>query len=318
VSYSDDLRSLLTSDVVAGMTTLERYNLVDDAWNAVVAGHMDAVEYVELVERFGDEREHGVWQSIAIGLRSVGRLVGDDEQARAGFRRRVAGLVRPAYDALGEPAPGEPDLTARLRGLLLSLMAVLAADPDARSRARAVYAAWADDPASVDPELAAAATGVISAIGDADDYERMLARAMGGGTPQEQLRHLYALAEFDDPALMERTCELAISDRVRTQNAPFLLRAAIGNRHHGHQAWEFVRRNWPLLDDRFPRNTMVRMVETVRSLDRAQDVVDVQAFFSEHPIPQGQKTLEQILERQRVNADVRARNESDLRTAFSA
>ena len=155
------------------------------------------------------------------------------------------------------------------------------------------------------------------AIGDADDYEHMLARAMGGGTPQEQLRHLYALAEFDDAALMERTCELAVSDRVRTQNAPFLLRAAIGNRQHGHQAWEYVRRNWPLLDERFPRNTMVRMVETVRTLDRPEDVVDVQGFFAEHPIPQGQKTLEQILERQRVNAEVRGRNESSLRAVFS-
>ena len=95
VSYSDELRSLLTSDVVSDMTTLERYNLVDDAWNAVVAGDLDAIEYVELVERFGDERQHGVWQSIAIGLRAVGRLIGDEQPARGGFERRVAALGAP-------------------------------------------------------------------------------------------------------------------------------------------------------------------------------------------------------------------------------
>jgi aminopeptidase N len=316
VSYSDELRAELTADVVAQMSTLERYNLVDDAWNAVVAGALDATEYVELVERFGDEREHSVWQSIAIGLRAVGRLVGDDPTARPGFERRVAALARPAYDSLGAPTAGEPELTARLRGLLLGLLAVLARDTAARTTAREVYAAWISDPTGVDAELAAAATSVVAATGDAADYEQMLARAESGGTPQEQLRHLYSLAEFDDEALVLRTCELALTDQVRTQNAPFLLRAAIGNRRHGAAAWGFVRRHWADLDERLPRNTIVRMVETLRSLDRPDQVADIQAFFAEHPIPQAQKTLEQILERQRVNADLRARNEGALREAF--
>jgi hypothetical protein len=60
------------------------------------------------------------------------------------------------------------------------------------------------------------------------------------------------------------------------------------------------------------------MIETVRTLDRPADVADVHGFFSEQRIPQAQKTLEQTLERQRVNADVRARNEASLRDAFSA
>ncbi|MFP5487902.1 MAG: M1 family metallopeptidase, partial [Acidimicrobiia bacterium] len=139
VSYSDELRARLTAEVVAGMSTLERYNLVDDAWNAVVAGSMDAMEYVDLVERFGDEDAHGVWQSIAIGLRGVRRLL-DDADTIAAFEARVAALVGPALARLGEPAAGEAELTAKLRGLLLGLMAVQAGDEAARDRARAIDA----------------------------------------------------------------------------------------------------------------------------------------------------------------------------------
>jgi puromycin-sensitive aminopeptidase len=318
VSYSDELRGRLTADVVAGMTTLERYNLVDDAWNAVVAGTMDAIEYVDLVERFDDERAHGVWQSIAIGLRSIRRLLDDDHAAISAFEVRVAALAGPALAALGEPVAGEPDLTAKLRGLLLGLMAVQAGDDDARARVRAYDAAWETDPSSVDAELAAVATSVIAATGDADDYERWLDRALRGDTPQVQLRHLHALAEFTAPELVRRTCELAVSDDVKTQNAPFVLRGAIANREQGALAWDFVRRNWALLNERFPRNTIVRMVESVKLLDRPEQVADVQAFFAEHPIEQAQKTLEQVLERQRVNAAVRARNADRLRAALVA
>jgi puromycin-sensitive aminopeptidase len=318
VAYSDDLRGRLTADVVAEMSTLERYNLVDDAWNAVVAGTMDAIEYVDLVERFADERAHGVWQSIAIGLRGVRRLLDDDRDAVAAFEARVAALAGPALAALGEPVPGEPDLTAKLRGLLLGVMAVQAGDEEARARVRAYDAAWEADPASVDAELAAVATSVIAATGDRQDYERWLDRALHGATPQVQLRHLHALAEFTDAELVRRTCELAVSDQVKTQNAPFVLRGAIANREQGALAWDFVRRNWALLNERFPRNTIVRMVESVKLLDRPEQVADVQAFFAEHPIEQAQKTLEQVLERQRVNAAVRARTATGLRAALRA
>jgi puromycin-sensitive aminopeptidase len=200
---------------------------------------------------------------------------------------------------------------------LLAVMAIQGGDQEAIARGRNYYSAWERDPASVDAELAAAATAIIAATGDAGDYDRMLAKYRNGDTPQVQLRHLYSLAEFDDAGLLGRTCELAMSDEVKTQNAPFLLRACIGNRRHGQVAWEFVRRNWSAINERFPRNTIVRLIETVKLLDQPTDVADVQAFFAEHPIEQAAKTLEQILERQRVNADVRARNEDSVRYALA-
>ena len=95
-----------------------------------------------------------------------------------------------------------------------------------------------------------------------------------------------------------------------------MLRAAIGNPHHGRDAWTFVRQHWAEINEAFPRNTIGRIVETVKTLDRPADVAQAAAFFSEHPIQQAAKTLEQILERQRVNADVRLRNEQPLRDAL--
>lgn len=317
VSYSDELRSRLTPEVVASMTTLERYNLVDDAWNAVTAQTLTAAEYLELAELFGGEREYGVWQVIAIGLRRLRRLIVDDPAALAAFERRVVALCEPALAALGEPKADDTDLTAKLRGLLLSMVAVTGGAADAQARARRIYDTWSSDPDSVDAELAAASTGVVATTGDAADYDRMLEQYRNGATPQIQLRHLHLLPEFKGEELMARTLELAMSDDVKTQNAPFVLSTAIGNLHHGRMAWEFVRRNWADINDAFPRNTISRVVETVKTLDRPADVAQTAAFFSEHPIEQAAKTLDQILERQRVNADVRARNEQPFIDALT-
>ncbi len=316
VDYADELRDRLGTDVVASLSTLERYILVDDAWSAVTAGTMPAAGYLELARRFAGETEYGVWQALATGLRGVRRLLPDAGPAVDGYQRTVRSIAGPALAALGEPAPGETDLTAKARGLLLSIMAVQGADERARARARALYDEWTADPTAVDAELAASATGVVAALGDADTYEQFMAVSRSGATPQVQLRHLFALAEFDDAGLLQRTCEHAMSGAVKSQDAPFLLRLCIANRRHGAQAWEFVRRHWHQANERFPRNTIVRMIDTVRLLDRPDQVAQTASFFAEHPIEQAAQTLEQVLERQRVNARVRADNAAGLATSL--
>ncbi len=200
--------------------------------------------------------------------------------------------------------------------MLTGALAVLGDDAATQARCRELYDRSEAEPGSVDPELVAAATSVVAATGGEAEYERMLAGFRSASTPQDQLRHLYALAEFDSAELIDRTCEFALSGEVKTQNAPFLLRMCIANRRHGPRAWTFVRKNWADINARFPSNTIIRMVDTVKTLNRPTDVADIQAFFSEHPIEQAAKTLEQILERQRINATLREREQDALAAAL--
>ena len=135
VAYSDELRSRLDAATVASLSTLERYNLVDDAWAATVAGRMSAGDLLGFLRGFAGEREHSVWQAIAIALRGLGRLL-DDGPARYTFQSQVRDVAAPALDALGDPTGGEPDLTSKLRGLLVGLVGVLGDDAGVQARCR--------------------------------------------------------------------------------------------------------------------------------------------------------------------------------------
>ncbi len=309
VGYDNELRGRVLGELHT-LTVIDRYNLVDDAWNEVVAGRLAAADFLTFVEGFSADRDLPVWQSIAIGLRGVGRLLQGD--AYAAFQRRVAALVRPVLADLGwEPAEGEADLRSKLRGLLVGTLAVLGDDADTQARCRAIL-----DGASTDPELIAAATNAVAAKGTDADYEAFLAEFRRAATPQDQLRHLYALAEFPQAAQIERTVELAFSGEVRTQNAPFLLLRCIANRHHGVASWQALRQRWAEANERFPGSTIVRMIDPVKLLTAPDVVADVQSFFSEHPIPQAKKGLDQVLERQRVNAALLARESERLPSAL--
>jgi puromycin-sensitive aminopeptidase len=306
VAYADELRGRIDADVLRTLSTLERYNLVDDAWAATVAGEMSAADLLRFLHGYVDEREHAVWQAITIALRGLGRLI-DDGPALDDFRATVREIAAPALAALGDPVEGESDLDRKLRGLLVGTVGVLGDDADVQARCRAWFDAASVDASGIDPELIAAATNVVAATGDAATYDLMRSRSQNATTPQEQLRHLYALAEFDDETLILATCEFAMSESVKTQNAPFLLRAAIANRRHGAAAWRFVRDHWDEANKRFPSNTIVRMVDSVKLLTTDELVEEAASFFAAHPIEQATKTLEQILERQRINAALRRR-----------
>ena len=181
VSYDDALRARLTGDALSSLDTLERYNLVDDAWNAVIAGRLGATELLTFLEGFADEREYAVWQAIVICLRGLGRLLDDEPFAR--LQQRVARLVEPALTDLGDPVDTETDLVGKLRGLLTSALGVLGDDAATQARCRVLYDRSESEPGSVDPELVAAATSVVAATGGEVEYERMLVRIPFGGDP---------------------------------------------------------------------------------------------------------------------------------------
>ena len=317
VAYGPELRARLADPAsLAQLDTLERYSLVDDAWAATVAGQMPAADLLTLLEGFVDEREYGVWQAVVIATRRV-CPASSTMTPSIEFRRRVRDLVAPdAHDRSATRSPGEPISPASSAGQLTRTMGALGQDAATQAACRDIFAV-ARSGGDVDAELLSAATIVVAVSGDVDAYEQMLDGFTNGVTPQEQLRHLYALAEFDDAELAARTCALAMSDAVKTQNAPFLLRSVIANRYHGPAAWEFVKAHWDEANERFPANSIIRMVDAVKLLTAPGAVDDAARFFADHPIEQAAQTLEQVLERQRVNAALLEREQAAFAAALS-
>ena len=267
------------------------------------------------MEGFGAETDLAVWQRISGVLASLDRLV--DGEARTTLRHRVAALVRPALERLGiEPAEGDRDRDRQLRGVLLEALGIRGDDHAVQQGARTLLAfidgAVGGESGPVDPSVLAASITIVAATGGPDDFDAFWRRFTSAGTPQEELRYLYALAAFDDAELLGRLLALALTDEIRTQNAPYVLAQALGVREHGPLVWRFIREHWDEINDRFPSNSIVRMLSGIRTLSRPDVADDVRDFFADHDVPQGHQQLAQHLERLAVNVALRARGSHDL------
>ena len=305
VRYSAELLAALAQQALEVLESIERYGLVDDTYAAVVAGDASAAEFIGLVTDLGAETDLHVWQRMIWGLKGLHAI------ASPGGREALAVLIRDlATTALGvlgfEPQPGEPDLERELRGVLFEAAGGRGRDELVRARARELFEEAVSNSAAVEPNLAAAVVQVAAAAGDETDYEQMLELYRSADTPQSELRYLQSLLLFEDRGLFERTLELFAAE-VRTQNAPYLLGAAMTHLDHGPLAWAFIRDRWQELTDRFPQNSISRMVGGIRGLHTRELATEVETFFSEHEVPQGALTVAQHTEKMWVNVRLRER-----------
>ena len=136
--------------------------------------------------------------------------------------------------------------------------------------------------------------------GGPGEYEQFQERFKSARTPQEEQRYLYALAGFRQPELIARTLEKTTSGEVRSQDAPFLIRALLASVHSRGLAWEYVKANWETMARQYPGSAYRRMYEGVTALVSPEWARDVGDFFASRKIVLGGKTLEQYLEQQRI------------------
>jgi puromycin-sensitive aminopeptidase len=295
------------------LAPIERFNLVGDTWASAVAGLVPVADYLELATRFHAERDRNVWTVIVGSLHALNRIVAPADRPHLEAFTRT--LLAPAVADLGwAPRAGDDELTRQLRGDLLRALGTLGNDHAVQVTAADRYAGYLGDADAVDPNVLPALIGILAHVGDAARYEDFLRRFRTATTPQEEQRYLYALTGFQQPGLLQQTLDRTINGEIRTQDAPFVARSLLMSVYGRELAWDFVKRQWDVMDRLYPKHGLRRMCEGVTGLATPALEGDVHAFFRERKIDLGGKTLEQYLEQLRVTVTLREREGGRLAT----
>jgi aminopeptidase N len=136
---------------------------------------------------------------------------------------------------------------------------------------------------------------------------------------EEKLRALGALTHFQQQDLLRDALDLSLSPVVRSQDTIRVVAGVAANPHGLDLAWEFVKRNWAEFDRRYGGGgfLLMRLIEAVTSqfatLSKEEEVAE---FFLGHPAPSAARTIQQCLERIRINTRWLTNNRLEL-TAWS-
>ena len=305
VGYAPALLGRLTAGLEV-LTPIERFGLVSDCFALTQAGDLDAPAFLDLTERFRDETDRNVWAVLIGALAYVNRAIDDD--ARGSLEAFVRARVGPAARQLGwSPRPGEDELTRQLRGDLLRALGVLGDDQEIQAQAKELYARYRADEQAVDPNVLPALIAILARAGGETEYAEFRERFRHARSPQEEQRYLYALAAFRQPELIAQTLQHTLDGEIRSQDAPYVVRAILVSVWGRGLAWEFVKGHWETMRRLYPPSAFRRVFDGVSALVRAEWEAEVRAFFPAHGIELGGKILDQYLEQLRVAVGFRER-----------
>ena len=320
VNYPPDEWERLRRAVAAGeLEARDRLGLQNDAYALTVAGYLPATAFLELTSAYKDEDDTTVWQGISDSLIGFESLIADRPYLES-FYRYARDLFRPVVTRTGwVPRKGEGHLGALRRMTVLARLGHYLDKPVLDEASRR-FATYLKDSASLSPDLRAVVYGLVAQEAEEPTYETLWGLEQKSVLQEEQVRLLVALTRTRRESLLRETLARALSDAVRFQDVPIVIRGVATSRPSVGRdlAWTFIKTNWDELYRRYsPSGFLIRglaaVPETFASADRAREI---EAFFKGHPSPGVRRTVKQVMEKIRVNAAWLRRNDKDLASWF--
>ena len=299
----------------------ERYNLIADLWAVALSGQGALESFFAVLDRLTSEKEPDVWSVVIGALGLCDRIIAAEQRPLvAAFVRKV---LQPQLDVVGwEASVGEGEQVPLLRASLISALGGLGADPDVLARAKELFAADHERGEHIDADLVTAVLGIVAAHATREEFDQILVRHRQPQTPIDEIRHLNCLAAVTDAELADEILELCRTE-FRTQNAPYLLGAMLRNRAVGARTWNFIVEHFAEFTERFPSNSIHRMLDGVSGLIAAPGDIGtptpqvVRSFCIANIEPARRRLAEQSLERLDVNTAFGNRSQTMLTTLLS-
>jgi puromycin-sensitive aminopeptidase len=298
------------SSELARLDPAERLGLLGHQWAGLRADRAPLDDFLKLVEALGTEPEPEVLDGLIGPLALLEDLVAPaaERGEPTRFRAWVASVFRPAFDAHGWLAGRrEPRDHGLRRAALLRLVGGVAEDLDVMRDAERHLAAYLRKRTALDANLAGPVVELGARLGDKRRYDQYLTAMRRAATPQERTRFELALGSFRDPALVDRTLELALGDDVPTQDVVPLLIRLLQNRAARELTWRFVQDRWADVSPRVPPGLASRLINALPALQTRAYRKQVADFFKAHPQPTAKRALKQALERFDLDGELRRR-----------
>ena len=281
---------------------IERFSIVSDAGAEMLAGTIDAADYLDLVARLEGEAEVDVWAAAMSGIGELDRIISSDD--RDELRSFVRRLVEPLGTSLGwEPSDGESDRTRTLRGLAIRSLGNLGEDPEVLRTARLIEGSQDD----VDVEVRDASLAVVASHGNLADFERFLDRSKTAPTPQLTVKYLRLATQVPHPEVPKRIIDMVLSGQIRSQDSFWVVAALLGHRENGARTWRLLTEQWDDVMAVLAPNHRYRILDQIKYRSEPGVADSIRTWFDTHTIEGSEKVISQRLEMLDVRVRLRER-----------
>ncbi|KAF9803116.1 hypothetical protein SFRURICE_012361 [Spodoptera frugiperda] len=297
------LAQLVTAIRDGSLPPLDRLGLLDDCFALVQAGHTQTAESLKLIEAFTNETNFTVWSSISNCLSKLSALFSHtplDKPLKNYGRKLFSNITRRlGWDAEEK----ESHLDTLLRSLVLNKM-ISFEDPETIKEAKSRFEKHITGACTLPADLRSACYRAVLADADEATFQRFLELYRAADLHEEKDRISRALGAVNDPTLLKKVLDFAISDEVRSQDTVFVIVSVAVSKNGRDLAWEFFKDHWQQFMDRYQGGFLLaRLVKsTTENFASETSAQEIEQFFRTHQSPGTERSVQQALETVRLNA----------------
>ena len=228
-AYAPSDYKAIVAAAETGLTPEERVSLEGDEWARVRANKATVGDYLDLATALKSDANAEVLDSSIGGIDAIDDRVASTVEERAALAAWIRRTFAPEYAKLGPASPSDSPDKLELRASLFAVLGYHGKDPAVLAKASQIANEYLADPASIDPTLGQTALAVAAENGNAALFDKLENVYETSTDPELQNAALRLLAEFEDPALVKRALEYAVSGKVRSQDAAIQFAIALAD-----------------------------------------------------------------------------------------
>ena len=317
-AYPASIYKALVAQVETALTPAERISLIGDEWAQVRANKTSIGAYLDLVTAVKSDPGAEVSYAALSGVSTAYSRIAANAKERAALAIWICSTLAPEYAKLGAPAASDSANTRELRAQLFGILGLLGKDPTVLAQARELAAKYIADQGSIDATLGQTALTIAARNGDVKLFDQLQKIYETSTNPELQIGALRLLAQFQDPALLQRSLDYAVSGKVRNQDAVIQFAIALGNDANRDQAWKYIQDNWDKVKAQFTTERGAQLVGSTGNFCSADARTNVEAFFSTHKVAASDMALKHALEHIDGCMELRALQEPKLKQWLAA
>jgi len=290
----------------------DRAGVLMDSYALVKAGRMTPESLMMLLACYKNEDSYIVWQGLSDVLGGLDTVMSEDEQMSASFTEFAGALVLHLMKSVGwEATESDGHLTTLLRGMMIGLLSTFCYDdPLVVAEANTRFHAFledANDVQSLPSDMRTSVFKIIVKNGGEREYEQVLAYYDTATDNAERKHVLGSLGSTADPALKLRTMEWSTSGAIKLQDFFYPMGSVGRSSHEGREiSWKYYKDNFAKISSMIGKGSSSLMDACIVSCAGAfcsfEKADEIDAFFTEHPLPRSARKIAQTTENMRTNA----------------
>jgi hypothetical protein len=170
----------------------------------------------------------------------------------------------------------------------------------------------------LESDLLSPVVGVVAYNGDTEEFTRISEAWRKAESPEIRNRNLYALADIRNDEVVERVLFLALSDEVKSQDAPGVLASLLAHTYSQKAAWKFLGEHYSEIDKKITERRVPRLIEACSGFCRPGQLAELKAFLDSHPMPSGRRAASKTIELATISTNFRERSGQSMPEVFAA